>query len=307
MNENERLIWLNGKMVKLSDAKISVLSPMAQFGANVFEGIRCYWNCADMQLYAFRLEDHYRRLSESMKLFRMNTDYTPDFFTKALIDVVQANHYREDIAIRQTVFIDGDSGTWSSTGPVNMFVSPIPKQRKNIPLNNGIRCHISSWLRINDNTLSPRMKCGANYINSRLAQQEAEVCGYDSALFLNSHGFISEGPGACVFIIKNGVLITPSLSDSILESITRNTIIGLAEKELHLVVQERSITRTELYTCDEAFLCGSAAEVTPILEVDGMIIGNGQVGLLTKKLHLIYLKVVSGEMIDYKNWLTPIY
>lgn len=307
MNDNERLIWFNGKIVKLPDARISVLSPMAQFGANVFEGIRCYWSCAESQLYAFRLQAHYKRLLNSIKLFRMDFDHDETFFQNALIDVVKANMYKEDIAVRQTVFIDGDSGSWSSTGPVNMFVSPIPKQRKIIPLNDGIRCHISSWLRINDNTLPPRMKCGANYINSRLAQQEAVLCGYDSALFLNNLGFIAEGPGSCIFIVKNRVLITPNLTDSVLESITRDTIIKLAEKELHLTVQERSITRTELYTCDEAFLCGSAAEVAPILEVDGMIIGDGQVGLLTKKLHSIYLKVVSGEYIDYKNWLTPIY
>jgi len=303
----DRFIWCNDSIVRLSEAKISALSPAAQFGASVFEGIRCYWNEEKSQLYAFRLYDHYKRLLDSIKLFQMDNHYTVEAFEKAFFAVIKYNNYKEDIAVRQAVFIDGDSGTWSSTGPVNMFVSPIPKQRKTVPLNEGIRCHISSWLRINDNTLSPRMKCGANYINSRLAQQEAALCGYDSALFLNNLGFIAEGPGSCLFIVKKGVLITPSLTDSILESITRDTIIKLAEKELHLTVQERSIARTELYTCDEAFLCGSAAEVTPILEVDGMIIGDGQVGLLTRKLHSIYLKVVSGECIDYKNWLTPIY
>lgn len=303
----DRFIWCNDSIVRLSEAKISALSPAAQFGASVFEGIRCYWNEEKSQLYAFRLYDHYKRLLDSIKLFQMDNHYTIEDFEKAFFSVIKYNGYREDIAVRQAVFIDGDSGTWSSTGPVNMFVSPIPKQRKILSKATGVKCHLSSWQRISDNVLPPRMKCGANYINSRLAQKEAEKCGYDVALFLNSNGFLAEGPGACVFLIKKNVLITPLLSDSILESITRDTILTVAKDVLHLSIQEKNITRTELYTADEAFLCGSAAEITPIHEVDGFILGNGYTGTLTQQLSDVYLNVVSGQLDTYENWCAGVY
>lgn len=305
MSDN-RLIWLNGKIVPLEEATINVLAPTSQFGANVFEGIRCYWNEEDKQLYAFKLEEHFKRLKNSMKMFRMEDKYTVEELKKGFIDVVKANNYREDIAVRQTVFIDG-FGSWMAKGPINMFIAPIAKSRNDFNNIRGIKCCISSWERISDKNLSPKVKVGANYINSRMAQMEAMENGYDSAIFLNNQGKVSEGPGSCLFIVRDGKLITPPVTASILESITRDTIIQLARNELNVEVIEREIDRTELYICDEVFLCGSAMEITPVVNVDGIQVSNGTQGNLTRRIHQTYIEIVVGKKEEYRKWLTSIY
>lgn len=303
---NNRLIWLGGEILNVNDAKINVLSPTAQFGLNVFEGIRCYWNEEKKQLYAFRLQDHLKRLKRSQRLLELEDKYSPEELKQAFIEVIRANDYREDIAVRQTVFVDG-FGTWSSVEKVNMFIAPIPKAKTSAEYNKkGLNCCISSWERISDNSLSPRIKCGANYINSRMAQREALRNGYDTTIFLNKAGKVAEGPGSCLFLVRDGKLITPVITDSVLESITRDTIIILA-KEMGITVEERSVDRTELYLCDEAFLCGSAMEITPVNSVDKYMIHDGVQGDMTRELHEKYLKVVTGELEDTRGWLTGVY
>lgn len=305
-NIENRRIWLKGEIIDVNDAKINVLSPTSQFGLNVFEGISCYWNDEKKQLYAFRLSEHYSRLLKSAKLLELNCKYTKDDFTKALIDVIKENEYEENLSVRQTLFVDG-FGSWGSEGPVEMFVAPIPRKNTSKEYNKkGLNCCISSWRRISDENLSPRIKCGANYINSRVGQREALRNGYDTCIFLNSNGKVSEGPGSCLFIVKNGNLITPRLTDSVLESITRDTIIAIA-KDSKINVIERTIDRTELYSCDEAFLCGSAMEITPIYSIDKYAIGNGKTGEITKKIHLEYLNIAMGLNEKYKEWITPLY
>ena len=301
-----RYIWLGGEIMNVNDAKINVLSPTSQFGLNVFEGIRCYWNESKNQLFAFRLADHFKRLKRSQKLLMIEDKYSFDELEKALKDVIIANDYKEDLAVRMTVFVEG-FGSWSSKSPVNMFVAPIPKAKTNPEYNKkGLHCCISSWQRITDNSLSPRIKCGANYINSRMAQLEALRNGYDTTIFLNKDGKVSEGPGSCLFMVKDGVLITPQLTDSVLESITRDSLIQIAKDILNIKVVERSIDRTELYTCDEAFLCGSAMEITPIYSVDRYEITN-EAGSLTNKLHKTYLQIVTNEITYKDEWLTGVY
>lgn len=306
MSNDERLIWLNGDIVPLSQAKINILAPTSQFGANVFEGIRCYWNEHERQLFGFRLNEHYRRLLQSIRLFGLKSPYTLDDLKRYMIDTIRTNAYQEDIAVRQTVFIDG-FGSWFSTEPVGMFIAPITKSRKEIPLQCGERTCVSSWERISERDMSPRVKVGANYINSRLAKIEASERGYDSALFLNREGYVAEGTGSCFCMIKDAELITPMLTDSVLESITRDTVIKIAEEKLGMKVKERRINRTELYTCDEAFYCGSAVEVTPIIQIDNYIVGDGKPGKFTREIHQKYLEIATGKDVKYKNWLTPIY
>lgn len=302
-----RLIWLKGEILNVNDAKINVLSPTSQFGLNVFEGIPCYWNEDDKQLYAFRLEDHYNRLLKSARLLQLDCKFTKEDMKRALIDVVRANEYYENISVRQTLFVDG-FGSWGSDEPVEMFVAPIPKGRMSKEYNKkGLNCCITSWRRISDNNLSPRIKCGANYINSRMGQREALRNGYDTCIFLNEFGKISEGPGSCFFMVKDGKLITPQLTDSVLESITRDTVIKIAREILNVEVVERSIDRTELYTCDEAFLCGSAMEVTPVISVDKYVIGNSEAGETTDKIHKAYLDIVTKKCKHFANWVTAIY
>lgn len=303
---SNRFIWYKNEIINVNDAKVNILAPTAQFGLNVFEGIPCYWNNTQKQLYAFRLDDHYDRLIRSAKLIQIDCPYSKIDLKKALIDVIKANEYTENISVRQTLFVDG-FGSWGSSDPVDMFVAPIPKNRTSAEYNKkGLNCCITSWRRISDTTLSPKIKCGANYINSRVGQREALRNGYDTCIFLNEAGKVSEGPGSCFFFVVNGTLVTPKLTDSVLESITRDTIITLA-KANGIPVFERTIDRTELYTCDEAFLCGSAMEITPVLSIDKYVIGNGNVGNITSMLHNLYLDIVQGENINYNDWVTPIY
>ena len=302
-----RLIWFKGQIVNVNEAMVNVLSPTSQFGLNVFEGIPCYWNDEQKQLYAFRLSDHYDRLIRSAKLIQLDSKFTKEGYQKALVDTVKANEYDENLSVRQTLFVDG-FGSWGSEGPVEMFVAPIPRGRTAAEYNKkGLNCCITSWRRISDENLSPRIKCGANYINSRVGQREALRNGFDTCIFLNEVGKIAEGPGSCFFMVKGDTLITPRLTDSVLESITRDTVIKLATEELGMKFEERTIDRTEVSMADEAFLCGSAMEVTPIYTADCYAIGTGEQGEWTKKIHLKYLECVQGKLAKYQDWLTAIY
>lgn len=303
---DKRYIWLNEEIKDVEDAKINVLSPTAQFGANVFEGIRAYWNEEEKQLYIFRLKEHLERLRQSMRLFRIECKYTNEELVQFIRDIIIANEYQDDIAIRQTVFVDG-MGSWFSTEPMGMFIAPIKKARKESPIASGEKTCISSWERISERNMSPRVKVGANYINSRLAKLEAMDNGYDSAVFLNNLGYVAEGTGSCIFLVKANKLITPMLTDSILASITRDTVIRIAKELLDMEVEERSVTRTELYTCDEAFFCGSAVEITPIVKFDAYYISEGKPGMVTQTIHKKYLEIVTGNNILYNDWLTPVY
>ena len=301
-----RKIWFKGEMLNIKDAKIPVMSPTSQFGLNVFEGIPCYWNDEEKQLYAFRIKAHFDRLFCSAKLMELNVSYTREDLKKALVEAIKANEYQEDLSVRQTLFADG-FGSWSSTGPVGMFVAPVPKNKTSAEYNKkGLHCCVTSWRRISEEILSPRIKCGANYINSRMGQREALRNGYDTCVFLNEAGKVAEGPGSCIFIVKDKTLITPCLTDNVLESITRDSIIKIA-RSMSIPVAERTIDRTELYACDEAFLCGSAMEITPVLSIDRYVPGTGKKGELTRDLHLAYLDVVRGKTKEWNHWITPIY
>lgn len=302
-----RRIWFKGEIIDVNDAKVvNALAPTAQFGLNVFEGIPCYWNDEQKQLYAFRLDDHYNRLQKSARLLQIDCPYSKDELKRSLVDVIKANEYDENLSVRQTLFVDG-FGSWGSDGPVEMFVAPIPRGRTSAEYNKkGLDVCVTSWRRISEEMLSPRIKCGANYINSRVGQREALRNEYDTCLFLNEAGKVAEGPGSCFFMVKEGVLITPQLTDSVLESITRNTIIKIAQY-MDIPILERTIDRTELYTCDEAFLCGSAMELTPILSIDRYKISTDGVGEITRKLHKSYLDVVRNKIDIYKEWVTAIY
>ena len=302
-NVSERLIWFKGELVHVNDAKINVLTPSSQFGLNVFEGIPCYWNDNEKQLYAFRLDDHYNRLVRSARLIQIDCPYSKDELKTAFIDVIRANEYDENLSVRQTLFVDG-FGSWGSDGPTEMFIAPIPRGRTSAEYNKkGLNVCVTSWRRISENSLSPRIKCGANYINSRYGQREALRNGYDTCLFLNEFGKVSEGPGSCFFMIRDNKVITPAFTDAVLESITRDTIVKLARNQGYDVI-ERTIDRTELYTAEEAFLCGSAMELTPVLSIDKYLLGEGNI---TKQLHKAYIEASTGMNEQFKNWVTAIY
>ena len=305
MHKNERLIWFKGDIVSIENAKINILSPTSQFGANVFEGLRAYWNNSEKQLYVFRLSEHIDRLQNSIKMIEFDAVFTKAFLQQSVIDIIQANNFQEDIVCRQTVFLDG-FGSWSATGTAEMFIAPMAKGRYYEKLQ-GIDVCISSWERINEKSLSPKIKMGANYMNSRMGQLEATRNGYDSAIFLNQEGTVSEGPGSCVFTVKDGVLITPPLTASILDSITRSTIIDIAREDLGIEVIERDIEKAEMYIADEVFMCGTAVEVVPVFSIDKVQVGRGVEGEVTLNIKNLYLQIVRGKVKKYQKWLTPVY
>ncbi len=303
---DDRKIWFKGEIVPVAEARINVLAPTSQFGLNVFEGLRCYSDAdGSGQLSAFRLDEHLNRLLDSCKLIGLTCPYTKDQLRKYLRDTVAANSYHEDTSVRMTLFVDGE-GSWSALGPVEMFIAPIRKARTNIAAPPQLRACISTWERINDNSLPPRVKAGANYINGRYAHLEAKRHGYDLPIFLGRTGKVAEGAGACLFMFRKGILATPAPTSSVLESITRDTIMRLGT-ELGLEVVEREIDRSELYLADELFLCGSAAEVTPIVYLDGIPVGFAKPGDVTLKLLTRYLEVVSNAEPKYSHWLSPMY
>jgi len=301
-SKKNNLIWLAGNIISNQKAKISILSPTCQYGLNVFEVVRCYLDKKNNQLLAFRLKDHLQRLFRSAKIMRIKPKYTINEIQKAFIKTVSLNKYKEDITVRIVLFIN-ESGSWNSEYKGELLISPAPRGRS---FKKGITCCVSSWERINDKSLPPRVKTGANYINGRMAQLEAITNGYDSALFLNNKGNLSEAPGSCIFIIKQGKLITPPLTASILDSITRDTIIKISEKELKIPTIERNIDRTELYTCDETFLCGTTMEIVPIISIDKIKIGQAKEGKLTKIIKQKYFDVVMGKINIYKKWIFKI-
>ncbi|MGH2403308.1 MAG: branched-chain-amino-acid transaminase [bacterium] len=299
-----RYMYLNGKIVPYGDALIHVQSAAVKYGASVFEGLRAYWNERQGELYVFRLKEHIDRLYESLRLMRMEHSFTREELAASILEVLRKNAYREDVHIRQTALVEAD-GAMDATGPVGLAVDARPREGKTRA---GIAACISSWIRIADASMPPRIKCSANYQNGRLATLEAKVNGYDGALLLNARGKLAEAPGACCFVVRRGIPITPPVTADILESVTRATLLELFRRELGQDPLERDIDRTELSVADEAFLCGSGWEITPILSIDRLPLGDGTgPGPFTKAIMECYFAVVRGEKPAYREWLTAVY
>jgi len=302
--DNSELVWFRGKVVPRRDALVPMLSPTAQFGLNVFEGLRGYWNVRENCLYLFRLEDHLRRLMQSCKLIGIESPYSISEIRAALLTLLASIGYKCDIAVRIILFVDG-VGSWATSSPVDMIIAPVSKPRRNELDPSGFSACVSSWTRIDDQTLTPRAKVGANYINSRYAQLDASQDGYDYPILLNRQGLVAEGAGACLMAVRNGQIATPPLTSSVLESITRESLIDLAAS-IGSSIEVREISRSELYISDELFLCGSSVELTPVLTLNRFRIGNGAVGPVTASLLSRYLNVVDGRDPSRRNWLTAV-
>ena len=300
-NKN-RIIWFKDELIKATEAKVNILSPTAQYGLNAFEGLRGYWSNKYNNLFIFRLDEHLERLQKSCQILGITSPYDNKEITEATIKVLHANTFRCDVSIRVTLFVDGEGG-WSSSNPVNMFIAPIAKPRSDINLENGKKGMISSFERINDNSMPPRAKVGANYINSRYAYLEAQSLSFDFPIMLDRMGKVSESSGSCLMMFRDGILITPPNNASIVESITRNTLLELSKKLNH-ETEIRSVEKTELYLADEIFLCGSSVEIIPLISIDNQTIGNGLTGSFTKKIYKEYINAVTGSQ---PNWLTSVW
>ena len=299
-----KLVTINGNLMPLKDAKVSVTAPGLSYAALVFEGIRAYWNEEHKQLYIFRLEEHLYRFINSMKLLKF-IDYPNISSIKAdILQNIQANNYKEDIYIRLQGYID-EWGEMAVRTPVSTSIVSYPRPRA-IAFTEGKKFTVSSWQRLDDNASPPRIKASANYLNSRLASIQAKESGYDGGIMLGANGKVSEGPGGCIFLIRNGNLITPSITSGILESITRDSILEIAET-LKLNFETRDVDRTELYIADEIFYCGTGQEIMPILSVDKMLAGDGMPGKITKMLQNEFTEIVRGNNPNFKNWISSTY
>ena len=299
-----KLVTVNGNLMPLKDAKVSITAPGLSYAALVFEGIRAYWNKEHKQLYIFRLDEHLKRFINSMKLLKF-IDYPNLSSIKAdILQNIQANNYQEDIYIRLQGYID-EWGEMAVRSPVSTSIVSYPRPRA-IAFTEGKNFTISSWQRLDDNASPPRIKASANYLNSRLASIQAKESGYDGGIMLGPNGKVSEGPGGCIFLIRNGNLITPTITSGILESITRDSIIEIANT-LTINVQTKDVDRTELYIADEIFYCGTGQEIMPILSVDKMLAGDGTAGKTTKTLQSEFTEIVRGNNPIFKSWISPTY
>jgi branched-chain amino acid aminotransferase len=294
----------NNKLVRYEDAKISVMAPGLTFAALVFEGYRAYWNEEKQDLFIFRLDDHMKRLAFSMNLLELDDPPSIEIFTNDIIETIKGNEFRGDTYIRLQVYVD-DWGTMLSKGPVGSTVICRPRPRV-IDFEIGKKFIISSWRRNGENASPPRIKASANYLNSRLAGLEAKRQGAGGAILLNENGTVSEGPGGCLFVMRDGIFITPDVTSGILESVTRRTILEMAGS-VGVETTERALGRTELYLAEEAFYCGTGQEIMPITGLDGRAIGDGTPGPVTRKLQATFDDIVRGRNDAFSHWLTPVY
>jgi branched-chain amino acid aminotransferase len=301
-----KIKWVsqNNKLVRYEDAKVSVMAPGLTFAALVFEGYRAYWNEEKQDLFIFRLNDHMKRLSFSMNLLELDDPPSTETFTNDIIETIKANEFRGDTYIRLQVYVD-EWGSMLSTGPVGSTVICRPRPRVT-DFKIGKKFIVSSWRRNGENASPPRIKASANYLNSRLAGLEAKRQGAGGAILLNEDGTVSEGPGGCLYIMRDGVFITPDVASGILESVTRRTILEMAGS-VGVETSERPLGRTELYLAEEAFYCGTGQEIMPITGFDGRAIGDGTPGPITRKLQAAFDDVVRGRNDTFSHWLTPVY
>ncbi len=293
-------IWMNGKLVAWKDAKVHVLTHALHYGTAIFEGMRCYSTPDGPAV--FRMRDHFKRLANGCKSYQFSLKYSVDRMCEATRKLILANKVKE-CYLRPIVYGGyGSMGLSIVNVPFDLAIIPIPWGRYfGEKAEKGISCEVSSWKRINPTILSPHVKASANYLNSILAKREAINGGYDEAIMLTEEGHVSEGTGENIFIVRNGELVTPPLYDDILAGVTRETIMALA-KELDVPVKEEPILRDELYTADEMFLCGTAAEITPVTSIDKRKISSGP-GEITKQLRQSYFDVVTGKDERFTKWL----
>jgi branched-chain amino acid aminotransferase len=299
-----KYVWFDGKFVTLDKAKVPITTHALHYGTSIFEGIRAYWN--GINLHVFRLDEHVKRFRKSGQFYNISLNFSDKEMSDAIIGICKKNKIKKSCYIRPFYFV-GDYGInlhVTAKAPTSVAIFSFPFG--DLFDKNGITAGVVSWRKFSDNSIPPQAKMGGNYLNSIIATQEAKKNGFDEAILLDHNGNVSEAPGENIFIVRNGQLITPPLSSSALEGITRDAIIKVG-RDLDMEVLEREMTRSELTTSDEIFLTGTAAEITPIISMDGKKIGNGKPGNITKKMMNEYQDIVMNHNEEYSHWLTPVY
>ncbi|RLT38344.1 MAG: branched-chain amino acid transaminase [Chloroflexi bacterium] len=301
------MAFFRGQIVPLEQANINVMTHAFNYGTAVFEGVRGNWNAEQNELYLFRVEDHVKRIRQSAKIMRMGLRFNDEETANIIQQVVEKSGFKEDVYVRPMIYMSSEivgvrmhNLEWDFLVYVTPFGSYLDPDQ-------GARCATSSWRRVDDTEIPARAKVNGLYVNNAMAKSEAQLNGFDEAIMLNQDGHVSEGSGENIVMIRNGKLITPAPSDNILEGITLETALELAAKEMGLSVERRSIDRSELYIADEVFMTGTAAHLTPVIEVDRVPVGDGRPGLISKQLQSLYFSSITGRQPAYTSWLTPVY
>jgi branched-chain amino acid aminotransferase len=296
----------DGEFSPLNEMTVGIGTHALHYGTNVFEGIRAYWNADASDLFVFRPREHYARLHVSAGFFGMRLPHTVDDLCAITAELLVRNGVQEDTYIRPLLFKSSDGiGVWRSGLEDSFVIFSVPMDK--YIADGGIRCCVSSWRRPDGNTAPARAKVGGIYAAMALARRDAMANGFDEAITLTANGSVAEGTAENIFLVIDGRLVTPGCGGDLLAGITRASVIELAISELGLEVVERSVNRSELYCADELFLCGTAAEVTPVLEIDGWVVGDGQIGSMTKAIRDLYSDVVHGKSERYLGWCRPVY
>ncbi|MBI4789361.1 MAG: branched-chain amino acid transaminase [Chloroflexi bacterium] len=305
MADHPQFIWLDGKLTRWSEGTIHITTVGTAGVSSVFEGILAYWNESAQRLFVFQLDAHLARLAQSIRLMRMQQPFSTAEIKEGLLSLLRANECAGDTYIRPLAFVESTLFGVTDQNAPRIVLNTTPWASK---LKGGKVAHacVSSWARLSDNVMPPRVKAASNYLNSRLAAEEARRNGYDAAILLNQNGKVAEAPGACVMIVRNGKIITPTVTSGILESITRATLIQLCREVLEIQVIEREVDRTELYVASEAFLCGTGAEIMPLASVDRFTLGDGGIGPITTQLENLYHDLVRGIDARYGEWRTEV-
>ncbi len=296
--------YFQGQIVPLEEAKIGVMTHAFNYGTAVFEGIRGNWNADDQHLYLFRMREHYERLARSSRILNLDLREPLDRLLELTVEIVERSGYEEDVYIRPLVYASSEVlgvRLHDVENDLIIFIAPFGPY---LDIDKGARCHTSTWRRVDDLGIPPRAKVTGIYVNSALAKTEAQLNGFDEAIVLNADGHVSEGSGENIFIVRDGTLITPSPADNVLEGITADTVVELAAEELGVRTVERPIDRSELYIADEVFMTGTAAHLTPVIEVDRRLVANGDPGPITKQLSALFFDVIRGKNAKYAHWCT---
>jgi len=299
--------YFSGKIVPYGEAKVGVLTHALNYGTAAFGGLRGYWNADEEQLYLFRPLDHYRRFLSSARLILLDIDHTPESLVAETLELLKLEGYRRNIYVRPLAFkSDEVIGVRLHDLHTELSIVAIPMDRY---IKNDTDAHvtISSWRRVDDNMIPARGKIAGAYANSALVKTDAARAGFDEALVLTHDGHLSEGSAMNIFMVRDGSVITPPITENILEGITRRSVIELLRQELGIQVVERPIDRTEVYICDELFLTGTAAEVTAVTRIDYRPVGSGKMGTITARLRQLFSDVVYGRNPTYRHWNLPVY
>lgn len=299
--------FMNGEFVEAEKAFIPVRTHAFLYGTAVFEGIRAYWNAGEKQLYVFRAKEHYERLHRSGKIMYMECPYSVEELCNITKKLMAKNEYKQDAYMRPTLYKSAQKVGPGLFDNEDSFMIVSNKMGDYIDTSKGLKVCVSSWRRNSDNAIPPCAKVAGGYANAALIKTEAHNAGFDDAVVLDEAGQVTEGSAMNLFLVQDGKLITTRKTDNILVGVTRNTIIEIAKNEFGIETEERAINRTELYISDEAFYCGTGAQISPITSIDNRKIGDGKVGPVAAKLQKLYFDVVKGKVAKYKHWCMPVY